>query len=102
MSINAKIKASIDRQFETWHKQLSNKSVKLEEILDIIGTEFINSMDKDTEEISKYRCDKLNELEEFAMQIEEETTEIEDDEAEEEEPQGSMDDDRGMDDEEKD
>ena len=37
MTLNAKIKAAIDSQFDAWHKQLNNKSVTLEEILDIIG-----------------------------------------------------------------
>ena len=102
MTINAKIKAAIDSQFDTWHKQLNNKSVTLEEMLDIIGTEFLNSLDKDTEEIAKYRCDKLNYLEELAMKLEEETIDTEEDEVDDNEVQGSIDEDGVMDDEEKD
>ena len=82
MTINAKIKASIDAQFDNWEKQLKNKSVTLEEMFDLIGTELLNSVNTDTDEIAQYRCDKLNYLEDVAMKLEE-SAEIEEDEEEE-------------------
>ena len=90
MTLNAKIKASIDTQFDTWEAQLKNKSMPLEDIFDIIGTEFINTVKNDTEEISQYRLDKLKSLEDLAMTLEEDSVEIEENEneADEREAQG--------------
>ena len=100
MTVNAKIKTAIDSQFDTWEAQLKNKSMPLEEIFDLIGTEFINSVKNDTEDISQYRLDKLKYLEDLAMTLEEESVEIEENEDDDRETQGPMDEPHEADDEE--
>ena len=85
------MKASIDRQFDKWQKQLVNKSVTLEELLEIIGTEILENVDSDSEEIAQYRCQRLTDLENLAMDLEEESIDGEDDVDEFPEAQGVQD-----------
>jgi len=72
MTLSAKIKADIDSRFDTWERQLKDKTVSIDEIFEVIGNEFLNSVKNDEQDISQYRCDKLNYLEDLAMKIEEE------------------------------
>jgi hypothetical protein len=79
----AEIKANIDRDYDKYIDQIKKGSKKLDDLLDLIGTEIMAKIDVDTDEIAQYRSEKLNELVRFANALEGEEEFIEDKEEDE-------------------